>query len=97
VFNSNQDNSEVKHKTKNKLRKKNPKPELNKVQPWPQISYFGFVKNHGKSTALCLLQINGRTSKVSQGNQSGGVYVSTVFKDSVHLVYAGEERTFIKR
>ena len=78
------------------------KTKINKViQPvvqkaWPQIKYLGFVKNRDQDKTLCLLQINNRTSKVGKGEQQSGVYVSNVFRDSVHLVYSGEERTFLK-
>ena len=78
------------------------KTKVNKiVQPivnksWPQIKYMGFVKNRDQDKTLCLLQINNKMSKVGKGEQKSGVYVSNVYRDSVHLVYSGEERTFLK-
>lgn len=78
------------------------KTKVNKVvQPvvqktWPQIKYMGFVKNRDQDKTLCLIQINNRMSKVGKGEEKSGVYVSNVYRDSVHLVYSGEERTFLK-
>lgn len=84
------------HSQANKTHKENKlvQPVVNKS--WPQIKYLGFVKNRDQDKTLCLLQINNRTSKVGKGEQKSGVYVSDVYRDSVHLVYSGEERTFLK-
>jgi len=65
-------------------------------QTWPQIKYLGFVKNRDQNTTLCLLQINNRSYHVQKGGAESGVLVSQVYRDSVHLVFQGEERTFMK-
>ena len=76
--------------------KKDVKPIVKEVKSWPKVSYLGFVKNLDKQTPLCLLKINGQMIKLSKGQEQGGIYVSTVFRDSVYLVFQGEERTFVK-
>ena len=76
--------------------KKDVKPIVKEVKSWPKVSYLGFVKNLNKQTPLCLLKINGQMIKLSKGQEQGGIFVSTVFKDSVYLVFQGEERTFVK-
>lgn len=77
-------------------RHKESKKEVPKTVQWPQIKYLGFVKNHNNEDALCLIQINGNMLKVSEGDEETGVYVSGVYRDSIHLSFAGEERTFRK-
>ena len=82
----------------NSTKKVKPK-EVKQPEPpkkWPNIKYFGFVRNHDKEHALCLIQINGQTTKLSQGDQHSGIFISRVFQDSVHIVFSGEERTFRK-
>ena len=69
-------------------------PEPNK--PWPTIEYFGFVKNRDQDKTLCMLKVNGRNLQLAKGEFKNDVYISSVFRDSVHIVFEGEERTFLK-
>jgi len=79
-----------------KIKKKVVPKEVKKELPWPTIKYMGFVKNRDQDKTLCLLQINGRTTQISKGEEMASVHVSNVYRDSVHLVFGGEERTFLK-
>ena len=63
---------------------------------WPKIKYLGFVKNRNQGKTLCLIQINNKTNKVGKGQEQSGIYVADVYRDSVHLVFANEQRTFSK-
>ena len=97
-FSNNSNHSEITQHTTTSNKKRNVPVE--KVEPlvksWPQIKYFGFIKNHDKEDALCLIQINGRNSKVTKGDNLSGVFISKVYRDSVLLVYEGEEKMFVK-
>ena len=80
----------------NHHKKKVKKEKVVEETKWPQIKYLGFIRNHNNKDALCLLQINGNMLKVSKGDEEVGVFISNVFRDSIHVVYSGEERTFRK-
>ena len=85
------------HTTNNNHHRKTQKEKkVVEQKNWPKIKYLGFVKNHESSDALCLLQINGNMLKVSEGDEEIGVLVTGVFRDSIHLVFSGEEKTFRK-
>lgn len=85
----------------NKKKNVNPRKTQKETQTikkaWPQIKYLGFVKNRDQNTTLCLLKINNRSYHVQKGGAENGVLVSQVYRDSVHLVFQGEDRTFVKR
>jgi hypothetical protein len=79
-----------------KNKKKPPKVVVNESVQWPSIKYFGFVKNRNKENELCLVQINGRNHKLSKGDRFAEVLISSVYRDSIQVVFAGEEKTIKK-
>ncbi|MBD3639223.1 MAG: hypothetical protein HUJ25_17840 [Crocinitomicaceae bacterium] len=79
-----------------KIQRKESKKEVPQTVSWPSIKYLGFVKNHSNEDALCLIRINENMFKVSEGDEQAGVFISGVYRDSIHLVFSGEERTFRK-
>jgi len=74
---------------KNTIKKEIPLP-VQKV--WPQIQYFGFVKNRDKNSTLCLLKIDGRQVQLSKGQKHNGLIVMNTYRDSVLVVYEGETK-----
>ena len=76
------------------------KPEKVKPEPvvtkWPEIQYFGFVKNRDKDKTLCLLRIDGRNHKVSKGDTFNKLVIVGVYHDSVRVSFGGEFRTVRK-
>lgn len=80
----------------NHHKKKVKKEKIVQETTWPQIKYLGFIRNHNNEDALCLLQINGNFLKVSEGDNELGVYVTSVFRDSIKLKYSDEFKTFRK-
>lgn len=60
---------------------------------WPQIEYFGFVKNRNKNSTLCLMKVNGRQVQLSKGDQHEGIHVGQTYKDSVLVIFQGEPKT----
>jgi hypothetical protein len=78
-------------------------PRIEKKEPvipvqkkWPQVEYFGFVKNRNQNSTLCLLKIDGRQIQLSKGERHDGVLVQNAFKDSVQLIFEGEIKTVRK-
>lgn len=76
-------------KSKTEIKKEEPKP-LEKT--WPQIEYFGFVKNRDKNSTLCLLKIDGRQIHISKGQKHNGILVLNTYRDSVQVFLDGESR-----
>jgi len=76
------------------------KPDKVKPEPvvtkWPDIQYFGFVKNRNQDKTLCLLRINGHNHKVSKGDTFNDLVIVAVHHDSVRVCFSGEFRTFEK-
>jgi len=63
---------------------------------WPQIQYFGFVKNRQKNSTLCLLKIDGHQVQLSKGQKHEGLMVLNTYRDSVMVVFDGETKIFRK-
>ena len=74
--------------------KTNPLPvkQLN----WPRIEYLGFVRNRSEKDPLCLVKINGQNRHLSKGEEYNGLYITSIYRDSIHVVYSGEEKTVTK-
>ena len=75
---------------------KKEEPKVQKNVPWPSINYLGFVNNRSENNPLCLIKINGQVCRMSKGDNQNDVSLVKVFRDSVYIVYKGEERTFRK-
>lgn len=88
-----QENNVSQQKQKIEIKKEEIKPVAKK---WPQIEYFGFVKNREKSNPLCLLKIDGHQIHISKGQSHNGVVVVSAFKDSVYVVFDGEKKVVKK-
>lgn len=79
-----------------------PKTVIQKViekpvpKSWPQIEYFGFVKNRNQNSTLCLMKIDGRQVQLSKGEKYNSLIVQNIFKDSVQVLFEGEQKTIRK-
>ncbi len=71
-------------------------PLIAKEKVWPTIKYFGFIKNTEKNEKLSFLSINGKLLKIAKMDQYEEVAISNIYKDSIQLVFAGEQKTFFK-
>ena len=63
---------------------------------WPNIAFFGFVKNNNQSAPLVLLKINNQLKRLRQGEKYEEITVQRVYKDSVHIKIGKETKNFIK-
>lgn len=70
---------------------------LNRVVPWPDISFFGVVKNRDNGNPMALIEVNSKRCLVKTNGTYEGVNCFFLDKDSVGLEYAGERRYFKKR
>ncbi len=64
---------------------------------WPEIKYFGFVRNTEKPNSLCLLSINGELIKKEKSQSHKGIEILNVFKDSVVVSFQGKLKTVAKQ
>ncbi len=71
-------------------------PSILKIKKWPNIAYFGYVKNRTKGKQACLVQINSHTSKMFLGSIHNEVILKSIFKDSIRVVFQGEVKTIVK-
>ncbi len=79
--------------------KQNPQP-LPFVKPlpvsWPNISYFGYVKNKVKGKQACLVKINQQNHKMFVGDKISEVFLVNAFKDSIIVKYNENFKTVKK-
>lgn len=84
------------------LQNDKPKVDIPKIvekpapKNWPQIEYFGFVKNRNQNSTLCLLKVDGRQVQLSKGEKYNSLIVQNVFKDSVQIIFEGVLKTIRK-
>ncbi|MBI2269772.1 MAG: hypothetical protein HYU69_05370 [Bacteroidetes bacterium] len=70
-----------------------------KVQPlttWPQVAYFGIIKNQTGNKQLALLQINGKQSRMQLNQMAGDITLMKITKDSVQVKF-GKEMKYVRR
>lgn len=75
------------------------KAALVKVQAnttWPQISYFGIIKNQTGNKQLALLQINGKQNRMQVNQMVGDITLLKLTKDSVQVKF-GKETKYVRR
>lgn len=63
---------------------------------WPDIEYFGFVKNRTTSSTRCLLKIDNQTIQLSKGEKFSGIEIMYAFSDSVRLKFESSLKTIYK-
>jgi len=89
-------NSNLKTNFQPSLHSKNKVTPVVSKKKWPNIAYFGYVKNRTKGRQACLVQINGSTSKMFLNSKNNEVILKSIFKDSIIVNYYGEFKTILK-
>lgn len=83
---------------KNRFIKKDVKPVMIKQKEvvfWPQISYHGYINSKDRNgELLILIKIDQKIHKLKLNEQSEGVTVKKVYKDSIELDFNKEKKTF---
>ena len=83
---------------KNSVIKKKSKPEMIKeiallTSNWPLITYHGYIKSKDrKNELLILLNINKKLNKLKLNEQSEGIIVKNVYKDSIEICFNKEKK-----
>ena len=63
---------------------------------WPQISYTGMIKNQQSKKQLAMVQINGKDYSLKIGEETDGIELKKIFKDSIE-VSKGKEKKIIRK
>ncbi len=66
------------------------------VESWPEINYYGYVKNRDQDKTLCMLSINKKMTRLSKGEKNQNLVVVETYADSVVLEMDGKRKTFVK-
>ncbi len=61
---------------------------------WPNIKYYGFVKNETSKIPLILLKIDNKMKRLRRGTTSENLTVDAIYKDSVVISHGKQTRTF---
>lgn len=69
-----------------------PKPPGN--LGFPSVEYFGYIKSGEKQGVL--LRINGKLLKMRPMESRNGLYLKSVFKDSVHVIFGKERKNIVR-
>jgi len=72
------------------------KPKARKIISWPQVEYFGYVKNHNNKSPLVLLKINGQVKRIRKEDKLEVFRINSVYKDSIIISIGREKRTIKK-
>jgi len=82
----------------NQLSKQNIQKNIVPVKnvKWPNIAYFGYVKNRTKGKQACLVQINGSISKMFLNSKNNEVVLKSIYKDSIKVGFNDEVKTIVK-
>ena len=76
----------------------NQKKSEEKIKPvpqeikWPEIKYFGFVKNRQTNSTRCLVQIDNSTTQINKGEIFNEVKIIEPWHDSVLVQFKNEKR-----
>ncbi len=73
------------------------KPLIPVITQWPDIKYYGFVKNTSvKKNGLCLVKIDQQLVKIQKGETFNNIRIISVFQDSIQVLFDDTFRTVIK-
>ena len=72
------------------------KPKAIKITSWPQVEYFGYVKNHNNKSPLVLLKVNGRVKRIRKEDKLEVFRIKSIYKDSIIISIGREKRTIKK-
>jgi len=89
-------NSNLKTNLQPSLHSKNKVTPVVSKKRWPNIAYFGYVKNRTKGKQACLVQINGSTSKMFLNSKNNEVVLNAIYKDSIKVGFNDEVKIIVK-
>lgn len=71
-------------------------PKIEPSTKWPEIAYYGFVRNHNKSEKLCLVKIGNELLRIAENETKSQVHLLAAYPDSIRVEFAGDKRSFRK-
>lgn len=66
------------------------------IQPWPEVSYGGMIRNQQTNSQLALITVNGKSELVGPGVAYQDLLIRKIYKDSVELAF-GKEIKMVKK
>lgn len=63
---------------------------------WPEITYFGFLRNHQAEHKLCMIKIDGKNYRLSVGDEKQNLKIIEAYPDSVIIAFNNTLKTFLK-
>ncbi len=83
--------------TKPPVKKENLAPQpVHVPKKWPEIAYFGYLKNHQSNHQLCLINLAGKNYRLAIGATKEAVTVLRAYPDSIVVAFQNETKTVLK-
>ena len=83
--------------TKSPIKRENtPAAPVNLPKKWPDIAYFGYLKNHQSNHQLCLINLAGKNYRLAVGATKEAVTVLQAYPDSIIVAFQNETKTVLK-
>lgn len=73
-----------------------PTPLKKVSEPWPDVIYYGYVKNENSNFKLVLLNVNGQLVRLKENEEIAGLLIEEVKKDSL-ILSRGHEFKKVKK
>jgi hypothetical protein len=83
--------------TKPPIKKDNtPTVPVNLQKKWPEITYFGYLKNHQSNHQLCLINLAGKNYRLAVNDTKEAVTILRAYPDSIVVAFQNETKTVLK-
>lgn len=92
----NRESKVTSHSSPSVLRSLPKKVQETVVVIWPNLKYYGFVKNHEKNNKRGLLSINGSLKKVIKNQKIENLIIQHVSSKSIVVIFNKETKTINK-
>lgn len=73
-----------------------PAVTVNPQKKWPEITYFGYLKNHQSNHQLCLINVAGKNYRLAVGATKDAVTILQAYPDSIVVAFQNETKTVLK-
>ncbi|MCC7454111.1 MAG: hypothetical protein IT222_08095 [Crocinitomix sp.] len=73
-----------------------PAVTINPQKKWPEITYFGYLKNHQSNHQLCLINLAGKNYRLAVGATKDAVTILQAYPDSIVVAFQNETKTVFK-
>lgn len=77
-------------------RENTPTVAANPQKKWPEITYYGYLKNHQSNHQLCLINLSGKNYRLAVGATKDAVTILQAYPDSIVVAFQNETKTVFK-